>query len=240
MALTDGLIAVYPMDGTWLDAFGTKHAAPVNTAFDTVNKKLGSAAGNFNGSNAYLDLPAMGLNNKNQPFTIAVWFRTIDKTKAQQYIVANGSAGIGNIGRYYVTNRLLGDKLSLAMGRSQASPAISITGTTPLLNNTYNLSLLDWDGVNTANLFLNDNLEGSDTKALPSPNSFDDWVVGGIGGTLKGNSTFLFKGQEDEIPFWNRVLTPSERTELWNGGNGFPYPFLVAAGRRRRMLLRGN
>ena len=32
-------------------------------------------------------------------------------------------------------------------------------------------------------------------------------------------------GVVDEVGFWKRVLTPAERTALYNGGNGFAYPF---------------
>jgi hypothetical protein len=31
-------------------------------------------------------------------------------------------------------------------------------------------------------------------------------------------------GQVDELGFWKRVLTPAERTALYNGGAGKPYP----------------
>jgi Concanavalin A-like lectin/glucanases superfamily len=37
--------------------------------------------------------------------------------------------------------------------------------------------------------------------------------------------TYLFDGSLDEFGLWNRVLTSTEITHLWNGGAGTTYPF---------------
>jgi len=49
-----------------------------------------------------------------------------------------------------------------------------------------------------------------------------------IGATTASNNTTavnFFSGQIDAVGIWNRVLTPTEITELYNSGNGKQYPY---------------
>ncbi|NTW32249.1 MAG: LamG domain-containing protein [Bacteroidetes bacterium] len=46
---------------------------------------------------------------------------------------------------------------------------------------------------------------------------------------LRGAETSFFDGTIDEIGAWNRALTSTEITSLYNSGNGFSYPFVSAA-----------
>src|SRR4029077_17083863 len=41
----------------------------------------------------------------------------------------------------------------------------------------------------------------------------------------KGNNTQYWDGRIDEVGFWKRLLTSTERFNLYNLGNGFAYPF---------------
>lgn len=47
-----------------------------------------------------------------------------------------------------------------------------------------------------------------------------------IGGS---NNASFYDGLIDEVGFWKKVLTSDERTLLYNGGNGLPYPFAFTA-----------
>lgn len=44
-------------------------------------------------------------------------------------------------------------------------------------------------------------------------------------GILDSGGSHPWDGRLDEIGFWKRVLTADERTQLYNGGAGFGYPF---------------
>lgn len=62
----------------------------------------------------------------------------------------------------------------------------------------------------------------ADTNAYSS-GVFDSAAAFGIGRTP--DTYGYFDGLIDEVGFWKRVLTGSERTELYNGGAGLAYPF---------------
>jgi hypothetical protein len=52
---------------------------------------------------------------------------------------------------------------------------------------------------------------------------FDNPLTVGALSTFPG---FYNDGIVDEVGIWNRVLTPAERTKLYNSGNGLTYPFI--------------
>jgi hypothetical protein len=49
-------------------------------------------------------------------------------------------------------------------------------------------------------------------------------------GAYNARSLNTFNGQLDEVGIWNRALTGSEVTELYNVGNGLTYPFVEGGG----------
>ena len=56
-------------------------------------------------------------------------------------------------------------------------------------------------------------------------------------------TAFTFLGEADEVGVWDRALTQSEVTALYNSGNGLAYPFAAVAEfipRRRKLLLGGR
>jgi len=60
------------------------------------------------------------------------------------------------------------------------------------------------------------------------PNSIQSSTVPVTIGAF-GDVGLFFDGMIDEVGIWDRVLTSGEVTELWNGGDGLPYPFPAAA-----------
>lgn len=52
-----------------------------------------------------------------------------------------------------------------------------------------------------------------------------------IGARVSGGDQY-WNGRMDSLSFWKRVLTAQERTDLYNGGSGFDYPFGVGGGAR--------
>lgn len=48
-------------------------------------------------------------------------------------------------------------------------------------------------------------------------------------GAANTSGILYWDGLIDEVGFWKKVLSSDERTLLYNGGNGLPYPFAAAA-----------
>ena len=63
---------------------------------------------------------------------------------------------------------------------------------------------------------------GTATGTSTLPSTLIDFQ---IGARQFGGAQDYFDGLIDEVGFWRRVLTPAERTTLYNGGAGLTYPF---------------
>lgn len=51
-------------------------------------------------------------------------------------------------------------------------------------------------------------------------------------GAINSPEVILLDARLDSVSIWKRVLTSGERTDLYNGGSGFDYPFTTAAAKR--------
>jgi hypothetical protein len=65
-------------------------------------------------------------------------------------------------------------------------------------------------------------IEGS-VSTSTAPGSVNSTNGFALGANYAGG--ILFDGSLDEFGLWNRVLTSTEITHLWNGGAGTTYPF---------------
>ena len=86
---------------------------------------------------------------------------------------------------------------------------------------TYNESTL------TFSLYLNGTFVTSGTSLSTPSTRTGDTVIGSFAHNLTANQGF--KGKSDEIGSWDKALTASEVTELYNGGAGLSYPFTSTA-----------
>ena len=76
----------------------------------------------------------------------------------------------------------------------------------------------------TCRLYFN-NVEVSYEAQPTHINPLDGETLLRIGARQPGD--YSIDGNMDEIGFWNRAITSDERAELYNGGEGFAYPFVV-------------
>ncbi len=76
-------------------------------------------------------------------------------------------------------------------------------------------------GISNLTLYINGNWEANVTGAAVGMNHCTGLIT--IGEREYSGSPVYFIGMVDEIGFWNRTLTPSEITDLYNGGVGITY-----------------
>lgn len=96
-----------------------------------------------------------------------------------------------------------------------------LDGTTALENGRWYQVVVTWErgSVNTAKLYLNGVEEDSEALSFDPYASATTIRTGGMTGFN------WFHGLIDEIGVWDRALTPSEVTELYNKTSGITYPF---------------
>jgi len=213
MALTDGLVSYYKFDGDATDSVGTNNGT-VNGATQ-VSGKINSAY-SFNGSN-----DDIALNNNiiggYSAMTFSVWvkansfsavnpiLKTWSDIKSNRKILIDIDTS-GYIDFDIYTTTQYGGSMS-----SQIS-----TNTWYFLTFTYDGSIMK--------LYINGTEQSTTYSAsgIIQTGTLQDYF-----GKTNNVASEYFNGIMDEIGIWNRALTASEISELYNSGAGLSYPFGV-------------
>jgi hypothetical protein len=221
--LLNGLKVYYKL-GDLTDSSGnsltlTNHGGVTFTA-----GKVGSAANFISASSQYLShANATPFQMGTGDFSYAFWVKfSITNVRS---IMDYGQTG--NSPGYAVD--------CINIGGSSASFQVSVSDGSrqnyPFINTTHawndgNWHLLVVTCSRTGNMvaYVDNQVEGlvSTSGATGSVNSNNGWGFS-VGGNYGGQNPV--DGSMDEFGLWNRVLTSTEITHLWNGGAGTTYPF---------------
>jgi hypothetical protein len=224
-SLLTGLLAFYNLSDL-TDASGNGRTLTNNGGVTFSSGKIGNAA-TFNGSN-YLENNNIDLSGATQA-SFSLWLKTSSQTTGQKNMFGRWGGSIqpgseqflfttfGNGQSLEVLLQLNGGNGNLnQFGGGPSGPIINDNqwhNAIIVLNNS-GLKLF-WDGL----LFTSREISNA-TIAGGSPGStqIGDAVYKGFGSTP-------FDGQIDAVGVWNRALTNTEVTELYNAGAGKEHPF---------------
>jgi hypothetical protein len=154
-------------------------------------------------------------------FEFSFWLRP-DDLSTETAVLSKDAVATGPNRQYAVFQETDGTLFIVVHNTAGTSPAT--------LSTAFTLTQGTWHMVN----FWFDN---SDKKIRASLNDGTPEVSAALGGTLNTTGGFDFElGARSADPsysnmglnrvrFWNRILTPAERTTLYNSGNGISYPF---------------
>lgn len=218
--LNTGLYAVYNAELNANDSFGTNNGTGIGGLTYTTGK-IGDAF-QFNGTTSYVSLP----NSSNQfnftsDFSISAWINTPNYTNIRLIFtnyVQGGTYGYGIL-FYHASNNIFAFELrnGNTIGQYQISNGI----TTDSWNH---ITIVRQVGQN-AKIYLNGILITGyySLGNLSITPSFTSNQIVNIGSYSNGSGLTNYK--QDATTIWDRVLTQSEITELYNSGNGKQYPF---------------
>jgi len=219
MALTDGILAYWNFDN---DGSGGVSLADStgngNTLANSGGVSLGTGiiAGDavFNGGSylSFLTTPVTAGGEASFSF----WLNTTDSSVEQSIIDQQSSGGYGILIR---TNGNSSGYFAVAMNGS-GGPAWYPTSYNPPANTWVNI-IVTIDSSYNLNIYADStNVFSTNIGANNGP-----WNnIGNYFGCTGGNNQFL-TGSLDETGIWNRALSQSEVTELYNNGSGVTYPF---------------
>ena len=203
-------IAYYKMqDAT--DETGSYNGTPTSVDFN-VQGKYGFA-GKFDGYNSAIDVNNVsGLNNLTE-ISVSLWFNWDDSTSVSNY---NHMVNIGDM-----TNIANGDAFGIAIGDDGGSynrvlygyfpEGSSSTGQT-VTANTWHHVVITYSGT-TVKYYYDNSLIATQTKtSLSLPSSGNGIFIG----HYKYNGNHHFKGFLDQIRIFNKAISASEVTALYN------------------------
>lgn len=221
--LLTGLVSYYSLDndGYASDLVGVNQGT-VNGATYTASGLI-EGAYSFDGANDYVEIPTIDFRSHTTG-TISCWVKP-DNSGNEDMIWDYGDANANNyLFLVYLQNS--GDLIRI---QSNAfSPALS-TATSILTEGSWNHVLVTQDGTGLK-IYVNNSLAASNSSTVWFANVTTPDIFS-IGRYRHNNgSGWYFDGVIDEFGIWDRALTESERTALYNSGAGFAYPFLSAGG----------
>lgn len=216
--LTTNLVSYWKMDevlGNALDAHGTDNLDSVN-AVPSVAGKLNNAKDFEESPGEYLTIPSnasLQLGSVSFTFTAWVKFESMGGSSNHRFLMKYD--GINNceywLGRNASTNRIQ----FMVNPTGTTSGSVGITANfSPSAGAWYFIAV--WYDTATSFYSIQINNGSVDQSAALSV-PFTGTAPFRIGSAMDGII--------DEVGFWKRVLTPAERTEIYNSGNGLTYPF---------------
>ena len=217
--LWNGLQAYYTADNTPNDALGTYNGTLVNGA--TYGTGIINQGFSLDGVNDYVSVGNLLNFDGSTPFSLSCWFNPNNVSGFKPLI----SNMIGSPTYQGIELQISSNVLRVFLNNTSGTNSIRFSGSTTFTPSAWYHAVFTYDGskdISGCNLYFNSSLE---TKTSTVNN-----LTGSI---YSGSNTYLGTGQNftlynsgllDEVGIWNRVLTSTEATELYNSGAAKQYP----------------
>jgi hypothetical protein len=192
----------------YFSAAGITPASATPTAYDQ--------AATFNGSNQYLSVASNSSLFGSNGFTIAGWFYA-KSISAETTIIGKWASGIS--GYDYIVSLETNNSVSFYTHNSTYVGCITSANAFPLNQWFYLVCWYD-KSANTSNVQINNGSITSVSNTDGVNNGSQPFV---IGARVDGASSSYLNGNIAGVGFWQRTLTSTQRTTLYNNGIGLTY-----------------
>lgn len=232
MSLLDGLVSATNMDNDWLDSANSNDGTPTGATF-TSPGKIFANAGFFDGIDDYVTLANESNFDITDYLTISTWVQRNGATGVPQGIVTKTTFAAGDRGYGLVVDNNGADTISMFVAESVGNTLIKYVPLAAGFNHVIGIFDKDQSGTNKIKVYIN----GSDIGTTLSAGSistigtnnnsvrFGERAGGGYPAKITANQALIY----------DRVLSPSEVSELYNGGAGLDI-FATAAGRTLMLM----
>jgi hypothetical protein len=175
----------------------------------------------FNGTTAFVSLPSGSLSSLGTSFSFSLWVNPTTISGIAAMINTYTSTG-GNKGFY--TRYTSGGAVETFAFNSAGTAIINGAGGTTISSGSWQMITITLDGANIRT-YKNGVLQN--TTSYSGVIAFDTTTYPSIGCLHYASLTYAYfvNGKIDEVNFWNRQLTSTEVTELYNAGTGKFYPY---------------
>ena len=211
--VTNGLVGWWKLNGDTNSATGVYNGTAVNAAPTTGQNGLPNNAYSFNGTNAYISIPA-GFSDFSGGMTISVWAQPTASNNFARFIDFGNGQHDNNI-LFTRVGTTANIELDVVNG-TNASYLTSITSTTnPIVNSQWKLYTVTIGASGTATLYANGvSIKTGSGASLPLNVTRSSNYIG----RSNWASDAYYAGALDDLRIYNRALSASEVSQLFNGG----------------------
>lgn len=219
MALKDNVSAYYKLDGNSLATVGTNNGVDTAVTYSTANGKINQGAG-FNGTSSRIKIAdSTDYTFGSADFTINVWIKRSAVSGARESFLGQCDTG-GTVASISV-------EFDITAANKITCYAMQGTGTVYSAASTGSIADTNWHMITfvrdagTLRVYIDGIADGTGTITGAVNDSTNSMGLG-----ILGDYTALaYGGAIDEFGVWKVKLTPSDITQLYNGGAGVQYPF---------------
>lgn len=239
MSLTEGLIFLAHCNNTWEDACGNNlDGTPFGATFQTSSPILGIASGYFDGVDDNVVTADSSLLDFGDTFSITGWIRPDTATYARRLIsagcTADGAYNLWSVGYGSEGPWGSGQRLNFARFNGSAYDDFNSDEIIITLGTKYLIGVVR--SVNSLAFYLNNVPVGVRTISSATWSGSTGLIIGARYETNTSQKKEFANGLIDEVAIWNRALSTSELSELWNNGAGMEIEAGIEAPRRSRQM----
>lgn len=216
---------------------GNTGTLQTNTAFTSAGKinfgviqSSASAVGVVVGTNADLDLTTY-------PLSVSAWFKTTRNTSVPngQMMIYSSQQTSGNFSRYTIgLNPTTGFATAGYIDSTGGGSTITSSGTT-YNDGAWHLMTFTIDSSGSMVLYV-DNVSKA-TGTVSTALGTGKKATIGINWDVSTNDPWY--GSLDEVGVWGCGLSSTQVTQIWNGGSGIQYPFVLTVTPGIQMIWNG-
>jgi hypothetical protein len=206
--LTNSLISYWPLEGNSNDFFGSNNGSGNVITYGTPYGKVNQGA-NFNGSSSTIAVAPNSLFAIGNSLTLAAWVNLSTESPTYQVLVS----GDNYVSTAYYQITTYGAK---ARAWSVNTSPQELIGATSLSLGTWYYIVIVWNA-GTKTIYVNGVQDATQSYSGSVNSSASPYF--NIG-SCYNNTAAPIAGDLDEVGIWNRALTQSEITTLYNGGAG--------------------
>jgi hypothetical protein len=208
--LWDGLEAYWTLDNTTDDATGNGHNLTLFNGL-TYGSGVINEGLDFDNVNDYATAITLGsaFSAPTSAHSYSAWVYPPTTAGIYDFIIQNGNNGMG-------TSLVLQQNKVRFVYRG----ANSVIGGSndPINTGQWNHVVSTYDGAGNLNIYVNGVLDFSTSISWTDGTGTCNTVIGSYLGT-----NHYMNGEVDEVGAWTRELTPTEVTELYNGGSALQF-----------------
>jgi hypothetical protein len=226
-SLKTSLFAAYNGESNANDSFGSNNGT-ANGGLTYGTGKIGNAF-NFNGTNSYVSLPNNSFNNLTGDFSVSFWMN-LNNSHPTDFgmLFSNLQFPVGYSTYYGFQIGFYNGQIYFTVGSNTGNS----TASTRLLSSTLSGYIGTWVHVTCTHkqstgykIYVNGSLNTSNNGTYNPVYTTNH--TPSIGAQYSVNSspnlTYKINGSVDALNIWQKELTASEITELYNSGNGAQY-----------------
>ena len=205
------------MNDNWEDSSGEENDGTATGALFTMNSKLGTHAGNFDGANDYVTIADNASLDITGELTISFWAKYTADIDANHGLVSkylgNDGAAVNKRGFSVAQNATGGVQFVISSDGSFANSK-SVSYATSL-GTTWKHIVVSYDPSTYMRIYVDGTQVAENTTSIPASiysGDMDMW----IGMQFANSEVFRFPGLIDEVAIWSRLLTSTEISDIYD------------------------